>query len=149
MLSGAHVIVYSRNEDADRAFFRNVLELPAIDAGDGWLIFALPPAEVALHPAEDNDTHELYLLCDDIQDFLARMKRHGVACTGVASRGWGLLTEITLPGGGKLGVYEPRHARAASAPKPKAKRTAKSSRAPRPKRKPVRGAGRRPKARRD
>ncbi len=112
MLSGAHVIVFSRDADADRAFFRDVLELPFVDAGDGWLVFALPPAEVAFHPA-DESAHELYLLCEDVEAFRASMLRRGVACTPTADRGWGLLTELTLPGGGKIGVYQPRHRRPA------------------------------------
>ncbi len=81
------------------------------DVGEGWLIFGLPPAEVAVHPSEKNDSHELYLMCDDIEEFIAEMKKHDIACAAVHDPGWGLLTELTLPGGGKLGVYEPRHAR--------------------------------------
>ncbi len=111
MLSGAHVIVYSRDAEADRAFFRDVLGLPWVDAGDGWLVFALPDAEVAVHPADENAGHELYLMCDDVGAFRSAMKRRGISCTAVADRGWGLLTEVILPGGGELGVYEPRHAR--------------------------------------
>jgi hypothetical protein len=111
MLSGAHVIIYSKDPGADRAFLRDVLGLGHVDVGDGWLIFGLPPAEVAVHPAERGGTHELYFMCDDIEKFVAEMKRRGVACSAVANRGWGLLTELTLPSGGKLGVYQPRHAR--------------------------------------
>ena len=81
-----------------------------MDVGHGWLIFALPPAEVAVHPAS-GPTHELYLMCDDIEAFIARMHGHGVACTAVQQEQWGSLTQLTLPGGGKLGVYQPRHAR--------------------------------------
>ena len=111
MLSGAHVIVYSRDAEADRAFFRDVLGLPSVDVGEGWLVFALPPAEVAFHPADESGTHELYLMCDDIEAFRASMRGRGVVCSPVSDRGWGLLTEVTLPGGGELGVYQPRHAR--------------------------------------
>ncbi len=111
MLSGAHVIVYSRDADADRAFFRDVLGLPSVDVGEGWLVFALPPAEVAFHPADESGAHELYLMCDDVEAFRASMRRRGVVCSPTADRGWGLLTEVTLPGGGGLGVYQPRHAR--------------------------------------
>jgi hypothetical protein len=111
MLVGAHSIIYSTNPDADRAFLRDVLGLPNVDVGGGWLIFGLPPAEVAVHPSDKNDLHELYLICDDVQEFVAEMKAHNIACGPVQNEGWGLLTQITLPGGGKLGIYQPRHAR--------------------------------------
>ena len=114
MIIGAHTIIYSRNPEADRAFLRDMLKFPSVDVGDGWLIFGLPPAEVALHPSEDNDVHKFYLMCDDIQTLTATMRQHGIAHDPVENQGWGLLTQITLPGGGKLGIYEPRHAR----PKP-------------------------------
>ena len=97
--------------DADRTFLRDVLALPNVDVGHGWLIFGLPPAEVAVHPAEKNNIHELYFMCDDIQAFVDRMKTRLVTCDPVQDQGWGLLTHITLPGGGKVGVYQPRHAR--------------------------------------
>jgi hypothetical protein len=111
VITGAHAIIFSKDADADRAFFRDVLKLTHVDAGDGWLIFGLPPSEVALHPAEENGEHELYLLCDDIETFVADMSRRGVATGPVTDERWGLLTRLTLPGGGALGVYEPRHAR--------------------------------------
>ncbi len=111
MINGAHAIIYSTDPTADRAFFRDVLDLPNVDVGDGWLIFSLPPSEVALHPSEKNDVHELYLMCDDIEVFAAEMTARGVVCGAVRDQGWGLLTDIVLPGGGKLGVYQPRHAR--------------------------------------
>jgi hypothetical protein len=111
MLTGAHSIIYSTNPEADRAFLRDVLALPNVDVGHGWLIFGLPPAEVAVHPSEKNNLHELYFMCDDIHAFVARMKVHVIECDPVKDEGWGLLTHITLPGGGKLGVYQPRHAR--------------------------------------
>ena len=111
MIIGAHSIIYSRNPDADRAFLRDVLHLPGVDAGGGWLIFGLPPAEVAVHPSDSNDVHELYLMCDDVEAFVADMKKRAVACGPVQNQGWGLLTEVTLPGGGKLGIYQPGHAR--------------------------------------
>src|SRR5438445_12531808 len=114
MIIGAHSIIYSKSPGADRAFLRDVLGLPGVDAGEGWLIFGLPPAEVAIHPADSNDTHELYLMCDDVEAFVAGVKSRGISCGPVLNRGWGLLTQLTLPGGGKLGVYQPRHAR----PKP-------------------------------
>jgi hypothetical protein len=111
MIIGAHSILYSRNPDADRALLRDVLGLPHVDVGGGWLIFGLPPAEVAVHPSDENDVHELYLLCDDIKAFAVDMRKRNIDCGPILDRGWGLLVELSLPGGGKLGVYEPRHAR--------------------------------------
>ena len=111
MIIGAHSILYSKKPDADRAFLRDVLKLPNVDVGGGWLIFGLPPAEVAVHPSDENDVHEFYLMCDDVKAFIAEMKKGKIACGPVHNQGWGLLTQITLPGGGKLGVYQPRHAR--------------------------------------
>ena len=122
MLTGAHVIVSSTKPEADRAFLREVLGLPHVDVGGGWLIFGLPPSEVAIHPARTNNDHELYLMVDDIRRFLATMKARRVKTTAIRDQGWGLLTEITLPGGGRLGVYEPRHARPASVVKRRVKR---------------------------
>ena len=110
-ITGAHAIIYSTDAEADRALLRDVFKLEHVDVGGGWLIFALPPAEVAVHPAEENDRHELYLMTDDVTGFVAEMKQRNVACDAVQDQGWGLLTRITLPGGGKLGVYQPRHAR--------------------------------------
>jgi hypothetical protein len=111
MINGAHSIIYSTNPEADRAFLRDVLKLPAVDVGHGWLIFGLPPAEVAVHPSDKNDVHEFYLMCDDVQALIADMKARGAACGEVQNQGWGLLTHVSLPGGGKLGIYQPRHAR--------------------------------------
>ena len=111
MITGAHVIVYSRDADADRAFFRDVLECPHVDAGGGWLIFKLPPGEVAVHPSE-GASHELYLMCDDVNTTVEQLAAKGVSCGPVSDQGWGLLTSIRLPGGGELGLYEPRHPKA-------------------------------------
>jgi len=111
MISGAHAIIYSSNADADRDFLRDVLKLPHVDAGHGWLIFALPPSELAIHPAEASGSHEFYFICDSIDEFVAQMKTRNVPCDPVSDEGWGVLTHITLPGGGKVGVYEPRHTR--------------------------------------
>ncbi len=111
MIIGAHSIIYSTSPDADRAFLRDVLKLPNVDVGEGWLIFGLPPAEVAVHPSEQNDVHELYLMCDDVKAFVAEMDKHSIICDPVTDEGWGLLTQLRLPGGGKLGVYQPRHER--------------------------------------
>ena len=105
MITGAHAVVFSTNPDADRTFFRDVLKFPSVDVGDGWLIFALPDAEVAVHPSDQNDVHQLYLVCDDIKAFVADMTKHGVTSTPVQDERWGLLTHVMLPGGGKLGVY--------------------------------------------
>jgi hypothetical protein len=111
MINGAHVIIYSTDAEADRAFFRDVLKCPHVDVGRGWLIFGLPPAEVAVHPGDSNDTHEFYLMCDDIAAFAASMREQRVECSAVDEAPWGRLVHITLPGGGKLGVYQARHAR--------------------------------------
>jgi len=111
VITGAHTIIFSKDAGADRAFLRDVLKLTNVDAGDGWLIFGLPPSEVAVHPADENGAHELYLLCDDVEEFVAEMARQGVATGPVTDEAWGLLTRLTLPGGGALGVYQPRHAR--------------------------------------
>ena len=111
MINGAHSIIYSTNPEADRAFLRDVLKLPSVDVGHGWLIFGLPPAEVAVHPSDKNNIHEFYLMCDDVEALISEMKQHNVSCSPVQNLGWGLLTQVTLPGGGKLGIYQPRHAR--------------------------------------
>jgi hypothetical protein len=111
MLIGAHSIIYSKNPEADRAFFRDVLQLANVDVGHGWLIFGLPPSEVAVHPADANNRHELYLMCDDIEAFVASMKAANISCSAVKDERWGFLTQLTLPGGGELGVYQPRHPR--------------------------------------
>jgi hypothetical protein len=140
MLDGAHIIIYSTDAEADRAFLRDVLALPGVDVGDGWLIFALPPAEVAVHPASVGGSHELYLMCPDVEKLVAGLGGRGVACDPVTDQGWGLVTGFTLPGGGKLGVYEPRHARPAwPAAKPvrSAARAARPARPARPTRRPA------------
>ncbi len=111
MITGAHSIIYSVNPEADRAFLRDVLKLTHVDVGHGWLIFGLPPAEVAVHPSDENGVHEFYLMCDDLEAFIAELKRHEIACDPVQDLRYGLVTQLVLPGGGKLGVYQPRHAR--------------------------------------
>jgi hypothetical protein len=108
MIRGAHIIVYSKDAEADRNFIRDVLKFPFVDVGHGWLIFALPPAEVAVHPSSEA-SHELYLMCDDVKAFVATMAAEAIACTPVSEERWGSLTHVTLPGGGKLGVYQPKH----------------------------------------
>lgn len=110
MITGAHVIVYSPEADGVRAFLRDVLELPSVDAGHGWLIFALPPAELAAHPSEGAGLVELYLMCDDVQATVAQLEGRGVEFTRpIREERWGSVTAIRLPGGGELGLYEPRH----------------------------------------
>jgi catechol 2,3-dioxygenase-like lactoylglutathione lyase family enzyme len=110
MITGVHAVIFTTDAEADRAFFRDVLELPAVDAGDGWLIFALPPAELAAHPADEGGQHELYLMCDDVRATIDELTNKGVEfARPVSEEGFGLLTAIQLPGGGELGLYEPRH----------------------------------------
>lgn len=111
MITGAHSIIYSTKPEKDREFFLNVLKLSNVDAGHGWLIFGLPPSEVAIHPGPKNDLHEFYLMCDDIKHFKKEMSKHKIACSEIKDHGWGLLSQLTLPGGGKLSIYQPRHAR--------------------------------------
>ena len=109
MIFGAHVIVYSKDAAADRAFFRDVLGLSSVDAGHDWLIFALPPAEAAIHPAEENAGHELYLMCDDLNTEITALGKKNVPCSKVEKAGWGSVTKMRLPGGGELGLYQPNH----------------------------------------
>jgi len=111
MINGMHVIIYSRDAEADRDFIREVLGFPSVDAGGGWLIFAAPPSELACHPAENNDKHELYLICDNVEKEMERLKQSRIKCGPISREQWGLLTTIELPGGGRLGLYEPRHPR--------------------------------------
>ncbi len=115
MIIGAHAILYSTDADATRGFLRDVLGLPSVDAGGGWLIFGLPPAEVAVHPTEGDTQHELYLMCDDIQTTVADLRSRGAQVSRpVTDQGWGLLTSLRLPGGVDLGLYQPRHPTALS-----------------------------------
>jgi hypothetical protein len=109
MINGAHFIVYSKDPESDRAFFRDVLKFPAVDAGHGWLIFKMPPAEAAFHPSEKNDLHELYFMCDDLKATMESLKGKNVNCGSVTEERWGSLTTISLPGGGKIGLYQPKH----------------------------------------
>ncbi len=112
MINGAHVVLYSRDPAADRELFRDVLDFPSVDAGHGWLIFALPPAEIAFHPAEKNDVHEFYFMCDDLKATMKSLREKNVECGQTKEERWGSLTEITLPGGGRIGLYQPKHPRA-------------------------------------
>ena len=110
MITGVHALVFSKDAEAARAFFRDVLGLPSVDAGGGWLIFSLPPAELAAHPAEESGAHELYLMCDDITATVRELEGKGVEfATPVTEQGFGLMTRLKLPGGGELGLYQPRH----------------------------------------
>ena len=111
MISGAHCIIYSKDPEADRRFFRDVLGLPDVDVGGGWLIFGLPASELAVHPAERNNVHEIYFLCDDIDAVIGSLAGEGVAFDPVSTRDWGRVSRLTLPGGGTVGIYEPRHER--------------------------------------
>jgi catechol 2,3-dioxygenase-like lactoylglutathione lyase family enzyme len=121
MITGAHSIVYTRDAEADRAFFRDVLNFPNVDVGGGWLIFALPPSEVAFHPGSGG-RQEFYLMCEDAEEFAAAMARHGVRCSPRQHLGWGVRTELSLPSGARLGVYQPLHARPKAGPTRPAKR---------------------------
>ena len=109
MIFGAHVIVSSKDAAADRAFLGDVIGLSSVDAGHGWLIFALPPSEVAVHPAEETSGHELYFMCDDLKAEVAALAKKGVQCAEVRDARWGSITHIRLPGGGAIGLYQPKH----------------------------------------
>jgi catechol 2,3-dioxygenase-like lactoylglutathione lyase family enzyme len=109
MIFGAHVIVFTHDADADRAFFRDVLELESVDSGGGWLIFAMPPMEVAFHPTDETPTNEIYLLCDDLASEMTRLETKGVSFTAVDDERWGTVTRFTLPGGTTIGLYQPKH----------------------------------------
>ena len=111
LISGAHVMIFTRDEDADRAFLRDVLEIPCIDSGGGWLIFKLPPAELGVHGGDSNDLHQLHLICDDLDSAVEVLAGKGVACDEPRSASWGRFTAVPLPGGGKIGLYEAHHAR--------------------------------------
>lgn len=110
MISGAHAMIFTKDEAVDRAFLRDVLEIPCIDSGGGWLIFKLPPAELGVHSGE-NGFHQLYFICDDAETFVAAMKDKGVETQPIQEQDWGRSTGVTLPGGGLLGIYEAHHAR--------------------------------------
>ena len=114
MITGAHTIIYSTNPEADKMFFKDILKFPYIDIGHDWLIFALRPSELAIHPSEEDSRQELYLMCDDINEFIKEMKECKIKCSKPDQQRWGTLTSVTLPGGGTIGVYEPRHERPAA-----------------------------------
>jgi len=111
MINGVHVILYSKDAAADRVFLAEVIGLPGLDIGHGWVLFKAPPAELAVHPADDSERHELYLMCDDVEAEIARLTGRGVACDPISDQRWGRVTRLQLPGGGKLALYEPHHER--------------------------------------
>jgi catechol 2,3-dioxygenase-like lactoylglutathione lyase family enzyme len=117
VIFGAHVIVYSQDTEADRAFFRDIFGFSSVDAGHGWLIFALPPAEVAVHPAQENNRHELYFMCHDLDAEILALEKKGIRSLPVQQERWGSITMIPLPGGGKVGLYQPKHPTALDAVK--------------------------------
>jgi catechol 2,3-dioxygenase-like lactoylglutathione lyase family enzyme len=109
MIFGAHTIVFTQDADADRSFFRDVLSMDSVDSGGGWLIFAMPPSEIAFHPTDGTNVNDLYLLCDDLAEEMARLEAKGVKFTAVEEERWGNITRFTLPGGTEIGLYEPKH----------------------------------------
>lgn len=124
MITGAHAMIYSKDSDADRAFLRDVLGLGHVDVGGGWLIFGLPPSEIAVHPGKKS-AHEIYFMCEDVNAFKSFLAEKEITTSPVQDQGWGLVTTVTLPGGGELGVYEPRHARPETAGAPQGLRASK------------------------
>ena len=111
MINGGHVIIYSKDAEADKAFIKNVLKFSYVDVHQGWLIFKLPPSEIAVHPSDEDDLHEFYLMTDDLDLEIRNLQKAGASCDAVTQQGWGKLTRIQLPGGGTLGLYQPRHQR--------------------------------------
>jgi hypothetical protein len=109
LINGVHVLVYTQEAEAVRSVFRDVLGFPSVDAGEGWLIFGLPPAELAVHPSRGPGHQELYLMCDDIERTIGDLRQKGLECAPAKDEGWGLVTSIRLPGGDQIGLYEPRH----------------------------------------
>ena len=118
MIDGCHVIIYSRDAAADRAFFKEVLGFSSVDSGGGWLIFALPPAECAFHPADVGDAHQLFLTCSDLESTLAELRARGVECEAPTEQTWGIRTSLRLPGGGRIGLYQPKHPTTRNAGRP-------------------------------
>ena len=109
MIFGTHMIIDSKDATADRLFFRDILGFPSVDAGQGWLIFALPPAELAVHPAEGGDGHEIYFMCGDLKTEILALEAKSIRCSDVQEARWGLITKLRLPGGGSVGLYQPKH----------------------------------------
>lgn len=121
MLTGAHIIVYSKDPEADRTFFKDILGFRSVDAGHGWLIFALPAAEVAFHPQDENNKHEMYFTCDDITAEVADLRKKHVQVGEISEERWGTRTTISLPSGGTIGLYQPKHPVAFETNSPKKK----------------------------
>jgi hypothetical protein len=111
MFNGAHVVIYSADAESDRRVFRDILKLPNVDVGGGWLIFALPPSEAAFHPNQHSNAHEFYLMCDDVEGCRRSLADAGINSSEVTDEGWGLLSSFRLPGGSSIGFYQPRHQR--------------------------------------
>jgi hypothetical protein len=111
MINGGQVVIYSKDAAADKAFIRDVLKFAYVDVHDGWLIFKLPPSEIAVHPSDENNRHEFFLMTDDLDAEMTALAQAGVSCEAVSQQGWGRMTRIKLPGGGTLGLYQPRHQR--------------------------------------
>jgi catechol 2,3-dioxygenase-like lactoylglutathione lyase family enzyme len=109
MISGAHVVIQSKDPEADRAFFRDVLGFASVDAGHGWLIFALPQSEAAFHPAAESGAHEMYFLCDNLKSEMAGLLQKGIVFSSVHEERWGSVVKMSLPGGGQIGLYQPKH----------------------------------------
>jgi len=109
MINGTHVVIYTKDTEADRAFFRDVLKFPSVDAGHGWLIFAMPQLEAAFHDSEKSDQHELFLMCDNLDATVKELKSKKVKVSDISEQRWGKLARLTLPGGGKIGLYQPKH----------------------------------------
>ena len=141
MITGIHTLIYANDADKVRTFFRDVLQFPSVDVGHGWVIFAMPPAELGIHPTDGEVYHELYLMCDDVKSTVARLQRKGVQCAEIRDVGWGSLTSVTIPGGGEIGLYEPRHktaigpsaAKKAAVRKPASRAAKRARTAPKPK----------------
>lgn len=108
-INGAHLVIYSKDADADRAFFRDILGFKYVDADGGWLIFRLPPTEAAFHPDENSNGHELYLMCDNLREQMTELRSKGVKCSNIVEARWGSITKIRLPSGGEIGLYQPKH----------------------------------------
>jgi len=109
MISGAHIVLYSKDAEADRKFFQNVLKFPHVDAGNGWLIFALPPTELAFHPTKKGDSQGFFLMCDDLKATIKMLKQKNVQCSAPIEEDWGAVALITLPSGSEIGLYQPKH----------------------------------------
>jgi hypothetical protein len=109
MIIGSHSIIYSKDAEADRKFLKDTFGFPNVDVGQGWLIFGLPPSEVAVHPSDNNDHHQFLLMCSDVKSLVEHLGSKKIECSPIREERWGSLVNVTLPGGGKLGIYQPKH----------------------------------------